>query len=160
MSINWLPQLVCLSDYQGDWDKYFQAIYSIFHSDFVASKPTFRGVRLRLKRHPEHDGKSATFWHMISEGRVEEERTPDLRRCERIAWPRPIIENSTDTALKVWCEQRKGAKRIHIWLEDEGYLVVLDDRGKFILPWTAYYVERKHERAKLNRRFQRFGQLI
>jgi hypothetical protein len=29
---------------------------------------------------------------MIQEGRTEDERTPDLRRCERIRWPRPIIE--------------------------------------------------------------------
>lgn len=36
------------------------------------------------------DGKEATFWHMIQEGRIEEDRTPDIRRCERIRWPKPI----------------------------------------------------------------------
>src|SRR5690625_5054274 len=96
MSISWLPPMICLSNHQGNWNNYFQVIYEIFHRDFVTSKPTFRGVRLGLKRHPEYDGKPATFWHMISEGSVEAERTPDLRRCERIAWPRPVIENSTD----------------------------------------------------------------
>lgn len=161
MSIDWLPPLVCFNDYNGDWNNYFHAIYEIFHSDFVKNRPAFRGVRLGLKRHPEHDGKSATFWHMISEGKVEEERTPDLRRCERIGWPKPVIENSTDVVLKVWREQRGSkANRIHLWLESESYLVVLDDRGEFILPWTAYYVEREHQRKKLNQRWQRFGPLI
>ncbi|MNH30689.1 hypothetical protein D3C79_909980 [compost metagenome] len=44
--------------------------------------------RLGLKRHPVIQGKEATFWHMISEGNDEAERLPDLRRCERIRWPR------------------------------------------------------------------------
>ena len=30
---------------------------------------------------------------MISEGKVETERTPDISRCERIAWPRPMMDN-------------------------------------------------------------------
>lgn len=159
MSTSWLPAMIFMEDYNGHWESYFQAIYNVFEQDFVRSSPCFRGTRLRLKRHPEYEGKSATFWHMISEGAVEAERTPDIRRCERIGWPRPIIENSTEPALKVWCEPRKGTQRIHLWLENEGYLVVLDDRGKFILPWTAYYVERQHQRDKLTRRWRKFGQL-
>lgn len=160
MSIDWLPPFVCFNNYNGDWNNYSRAIYEIFHSDLVKNSPAFRGVRLRLKRHPEHDGKSATFWHMISEGKVEEERTPDLRRCERIGWPKPVIENSNNVVLKVWREQRRGkVNRVHLWLESESYLVVLDDRGKFILPWTAYYVEREHQRRRLNKRWQQFGAL-
>lgn len=154
---DWLPDLVLFQDYGGDWNPYLDAIYAYFEQDFVHSKPEFRGRRLGLKRHPEYDGKSATFWHMTSEGSDEAERTPDFRRCERIRWPRPIIENDNDPVIKVWTEKRNGNNRIHIWYEDEGYLVVLDDRGDYILPWTAFYIEYEHERVKYTKRWKRNG---
>ena len=94
---------------------------------------------------------------MISTGDVEEEREPDLRRCERIRWPKPIIENDSDPELKVWAEPRGKLQRIHIWFEAEGYLVVLDDRGEYILPWTAFFIEHEHERRKYNKRWKRYG---
>ncbi len=160
MTMDWLPEKVLLTEFEGDWSRYFQAVYEIFKRDFVDTKPFFRGRRLGLKSHPEYEGKSATFWHMISEGAVESERTPDLRRCERIAWPKPIIENSTDAALKVWAEPRGSNQRIHIWNEAEGYLVVLEDRRDYLLPWTAFYVEREHQRGKYTKRWKRFEELV
>lgn len=156
MTPDWLPKQILMEEFGGSWQPFFEAVYAAFHQDFVAAKPVFRGKRLGLKRHPEYDGKSATFWHMISEGAVEQERTPDIRRCERIRWPRPIIENSTDPALKVWAEPKGKHQRIHIWLESEGYLVVLDDRGDYILPWTAFYVEHQHQRRKYQKRWERY----
>lgn len=151
-----LPLLVLLEHYRGEWSDYFDAIYEIFHQDFVLTKPVFRGKRLGLKRYPEHEGKSATFWHMISTGDQEEERIPDIRRCERISWPKPIIDNSEDPCLKIWSEPKGKNKRIHIWFEDESYLVVLDDRGDYILPWTAFYIEREHQKQKYNKRWERY----
>ena len=44
-----------------------------------------------LKRHPELEGKSATFWHFVTEGKVEADRTPVRERIERIGWPKAII---------------------------------------------------------------------
>ena len=119
----WLPDLILMTASGGDWGRFFSAVYAAFEQDFVLNKPEFRGKRLGLKRHPEYAGKSATFWHMISTGEVEAEREPDLRRCERIRWPKPIIENDSDLALKVWAEPRGKQQRIHIWFEAEGYLV-------------------------------------
>jgi hypothetical protein len=151
----WLPDIITLEEFGGNWEKFFAAVYDYFHQDFVTSKPYFRGKRLGLKRHPEYMGKSATFWHMISEGSQESERTPDLRRCERIRWPKAIIEHDVDPMIKVWAEQRQGSNRIHLWFEMQGYLVVIDDRGDYMLPWTAFYVEREHQRKKYNKRYER-----
>lgn len=33
-------------------------------------------------------------------------------------------------------------------MKKEGYLVVLDDRGDYILPWTAYYLRSPKEVGK------------
>ena len=153
---DWLPQMVLFSDYGGDWESYLDAIYDYFKQDFVDSKPVFQGRRLGLKRHPMAQGKEATFWHMIQEGVVEEDRTPDFRRCERIRWPRPIIEHDADKTIKVWVNQRRGEQRICLWFEQENYLVILADRGNYILPWTAYLVEQPHRQRKLQKEYEEY----
>lgn len=153
--LDWLPELVLFNDYGGNWESYLNAVYHYFCADFVENKPSFQGVRLGLKRHPVIDGKEATFWHMISTGNTEADRLPDFRRCERIRWFKPIIEKG-DSPVKIWKEPRNGEIRIHLWLEEVGYLVVLNERNGYILPWTAYLVERDHEKAKLNKRWEKY----
>lgn len=153
----WLPDLELLEDYDGNWNAYIEALYDIFRTDFIKNKPNFRGKNLRLKRHPVIQDKEATFWHLTSEGSKEEDRTPDFRRCERIRWPAPTIDNSEDSVIKVWAEPRGNSLRVHLWFENEGYLVVLDDRKDYILPWTAFYIEREHQRRKYNKRWMKYG---
>lgn len=151
MSANgtWLPPLVKLADYGGDWDRYLDALYNHFRKDFITSRPRFPGKRFALKRHPMEKGKEATFWHLISEGRTEADRVPDLARCERIRWPRPIIEAISSRRVKWWRTKRGLEDRIVIALGDFSYIVVLADRGSYVLLWTAYQVEQPHRRRKL-----------
>ncbi len=114
---DWLPDLILFESFDGDWERFLDVIYEAFKADFVTSKPNWQGRRLALKRHPLSRGKEATFWHMISEGNNEESREIDLRRCERIRWPRPVIERSEEEEIKVWKNRRKGETRICLWLE-------------------------------------------
>lgn len=144
------------SDYGGNWNAYLEAIYAWFKQDFIDSKPVFQRRRLGLKRHPMTHGKEATFWHMIQEGDVEDDRTPDFRRCERIRWPRPIIEHNGDPAIKIWRNQRGNEGRVCLWFAQENYLVILADRGDYILPWTAYLVEQPHRQRKLQREYEEY----
>ena len=151
---DWLPPLVLFSDSGGDWQSYLETLYAWFKRDFIDSKPVFQGQRLGLKRYPLSQCKEATFWHMTSEGSDEESRTPDLRRCERIRWPKPVIEHDADPTIKIWCNQRGREKRICLWFVQENYLVVLADRGEYILPWTAYLVEKPHQQRKLTKEYE------
>lgn len=151
-TVAWLPPLVEFNDYGGDWSAYLEAVYGFFRKDFISSAPYFRSRPVRLKRHPMLLGKEATFWHCVTTGAVEEERTPDLRRTERIRWPRPCIENKG--VLKVWSEFRGSEERVHLWVEEEGYLVVLAIRNGYAVLWTAFLVEQEHQRRKYNRRFE------
>jgi hypothetical protein len=59
---SWLPKLVLLSDYEGNWQTYENAIYEVFRMGFIDSKPAFRGRKLNLKKNPMEKGKEATFW--------------------------------------------------------------------------------------------------
>ena len=144
-----LPDIITLEEYGGDFSSYLEAVYAIFRRDFVDSRPVFEGTRLGLKKHPFIDGKEYTFYHFTHDGDIEKERLPNLRRLERISFPRPMIDNSTHPFLKVWRNKRGTNERILIFHEDESYLIVLEDRGDFILPWTAYLVEYKNRRIKL-----------
>jgi hypothetical protein len=156
----WLPPLLCLQDFGSDFPSYLAALYDVFHRDFVVGRPTFRGHRVGIKRHPQYDGKEATFWHLISEGRVEADRLPDLRRCERIYWPRAVIDHESEPEVKVWENKRGSERRECLWLEwneesgDYGYLVVLAIRSDYVILWTAYPVTWRHTRNKLMREYQ------
>jgi hypothetical protein len=148
---SWLPDLVLNP---GSWEEYVEILYKYYIEDFVNNKPTFRGQKLSVKRHPEIDGKDITFWHIISEGKDPDNRVPNFRRCEKIRWPKPIIEHEHEPDIKVWQNRRKNEQRICIWFEDQEYLVVLAKRTTYILFWTAYPVTRNHTKQKLKKEYQ------
>lgn len=153
---NWLPELVWLKDSGGNWDNYLEALYWFYSKDFIEDKPVFKGNKLRIKRHPRLNGKDATFWHIIQKGEIEKQKIPELRRCERIRWPKPIIENHANPEIKVWEKRIKGEIRICIWFESFEYLVVLAKRTGYILFWTAYPVTWANKKQRLNYEYENY----
>jgi hypothetical protein len=50
-----------LTDHDGDWDSYLDAVYGAFRADFVVGRPRMAGIPCGL-RHPELiEGKEGTF---------------------------------------------------------------------------------------------------
>lgn len=136
--IIWLPNLVTLDSYSGDWFKYCEALYGFFSQDFKNENVIFRGLQIFLMIYPFEQGKEASFWHCISEGEIEEDRTIDLQRCKRIKWPRSIIDRDGIKEIKVWKNSRHGCQNYLLLVEDERYLVVLRFyKGQWRL-WTTY----------------------
>lgn len=152
----WLPDLVRFVDYDGDWTRYIEAVYGHFTKDFIVSRPSWPQRRWALKRHPMHRAKEATFWHIVQEGKIEDDRTPDFRRCERIRWPRPIIDAARQDRVRLWQNKRGRESRIVLAVNDFSYVVVLADRGDYVMLWTAYPVERKHQREKLRKECENY----
>lgn len=151
---NGLPPLVTLAQYGGDWDEYYNALYKVFQKDFIDSKPNFRGIKVLYKKYPLINNKEAAFWHVISEG-DETNRVPDMRRCERISWIRPIIERSAEKGFaKCWTNTRRNEKRICVWVESAEYLVVLSSRKGYLLLWTAYWVTETYRKKKLEKEYR------
>jgi hypothetical protein len=151
---DWLPELVTLESCGGNWDQYLDLIYRYFKVDWLDSRPTYQGKLIGLRKHPVVKGKESTFWHFISEGANEEDRIPNLRRCERIRWVRPVIESvGLRKDILVWKQRRGGKTNIAIALEDLSYVVFLGERTgtrDYLIPLTAYWVqgERKRERYR------------
>ncbi|TYO92804.1 hypothetical protein [Desulfallas thermosapovorans] len=151
----WLPELIRLEHYGGDWKRYVEAVYSCFERDFITDKPMYDNKPVNYKRHPEEGGKVYTFWHVVSsDDKSQQERLPDLRRCERILWPRAIIENYNDSRIKIWENRRKREKRVLLWFEEFDYLVVLAKRKEYYILWTAYCIKYDHTRAKLRKEYE------
>lgn len=151
-----MPPLVLLEDYRGDWEEYIEAIYDVFCTDIVDSTPSFRGAPIRLKRHPYLRDKEATFWHVTSEGKQEDQRLPDLRRCERVPWIRPMIEAGDSDRVLHWRNRRSAQWSSIFAVPDLSYVVVARDRGHYLLRWTAYCVEQRHSRDKLRREYESY----
>ena len=151
-----LPDLVLFEKYNGNWERYEDALYFYFKKDFIENRPKkFRGLRVGLKKYPKFKNKEATFWHLITEGRIENRRPPDFRRCERIRWPKPIIENDKDESIKFW-ENKRGSKENICLCFNWEYLVVLRKKSNYILPWTAYCPYGKHTKLKWQKEYNRY----
>ena len=102
--------------------------------------------------------KSATFWHIISSSTDENNREPDLRRYERIAWPAFLLGYCKDYCddLLIWKNNRNGKTRVLLWCRDIDYVVILDEREKYCLFWTAYPIVYEHTRQKLFKEYSAY----
>lgn len=153
-----LPPLVLIEQHGGNWANftpYCDALYAIFVADFVKSTPTFQGVP--VKYHGKIiEGKISAFWHVISAGKIEEDRTPDERRCERIAWPKQLIALAEAGKIPWWENNHNKDNRIVIALPDYSYVVILARRNGYYLLYTAYHVERKHQQDKFRKEHQAY----
>ncbi len=148
--LTWLPPLL---EFGGEWSSYCEKLYAVFTTDFMGTtRPSFRGrpVSAPWRNDVAGEGKSGTFWHLVSEGGRELDRTPDMRRCERLPWIRALIEAADDGRICVWVDTERGDRRWKIALSDYSYVVILADRGKYLTVITAFHIEREHQREKLS----------
>ena len=148
-----LPELF---PFHGDWDRYEGELYEIYLETIVRSGLTFGGLPVKAKFTPLTKKKGFTFWHLISEGEREEERTPDFKRCERIRWVAWLVENATSYPhVSWWKNNRWGNTHIVIWHEKENFAVILAKRTGYVLLKTAYWVK-QHRRKDFEREREEF----
>lgn len=160
LSYAWLPPLVLQSQYvcgdaQSSWNAYEDALYGIFLKDFIQTRLCFNDKKINIRKHPITDGREEAFYHIICQDyHGNHDRLPDLRRCERIRWPRAIIEyvdafsEMLEDDILVWKKTFKNNDRIHFLLEKERYLVVLEERESYCLLITAFYIQEDHTLRK------------
>lgn len=151
---DWLPPIVKLEDFDGNWDRYINKVFSFFYRDFIESQPMFLGKWVRCRRDLIYDGKEAGFWHCTSEGPNELYRIPNIRRCERIGWIKAVIEHCNDPIVDLWPKKQRGEIRQLLWFNEE-FMIVLAERQRkrdgfmYMQLITAYCTEQEHRREKL-----------
>lgn len=165
----WLPQLECYQS-NTDWQEYEDLLYEIFHHNFIETIPHYNGKQVKIKRYPIDFNKEDAFYHVTCKDyKGEGTRDPDMRRCERIRWIRAFIDNNCDTTncsecdgIKVWVEPYKNKKRVHILLEEEKYMVVLEHRAQTsahpenYLLITAFYFDYEHALEKKLKHYEKY----
>ena len=110
------PPLMPPGNYGGDWPTCEDALHGVFERDIIQHDLQFRGVPIRARPVPEHERKWACFRHLISEGRVEDDRIPDMRRCERLPLVLWIIENADAVAnIDIREQARRRERNRMLW---------------------------------------------
>lgn len=161
----WLPNLELFDDYNNVWNNYQDALYNIFKNDLVDNPPSFDGRKVKIRWQPIEYDKPEAFFHVTCQDyRKDGERLPDFRRCERIRWVKAFIKNyKCDSSLcdscegvKVWNEPYQNKNRVHILLEEERYMVVVEPREAYCLLITAFYFDHDHALEKKLKHYEKF----
>lgn len=147
----------------GDWEKYLDNVYEAFLETFVRSDIQFQGCRVTAPYRPESKGRHFSFWHVISEAphptnRNEEDRLPDLRRCERIRWIAwAIRQTNADDSEVAWWENTRGRDtHVVIWAKEWDFAVILGKRRDYYVLKTAYCSLKSGRRQAFEREKQKF----
>lgn len=150
------PHLIYLEDYKGIFQAYFAAVYAVFKNDFIKSQPQFDGLKVAVRKYPEVDGLHRTFYHITHEGEDEDNRQPDIRRMERIRYPRYVVEQHHHPEILIWKNRRGKDERVLLFNENENYIVVLTKRNEYYLFITAYVVDTEHRKRSLLKEYETY----
>jgi hypothetical protein len=159
--LKWLPELYEKEEKYSLSD-YIQNVYHLFYNDFLQNETHFKGCKIGMKKTPYKDGKEGTFWHIITKGQDEWNRSVDLERCKRIKWPKAVIVNHESSEVKLYIREIGGKKRIHLWLEKYDYVVVLQENldkkenRSYYLLWTAFIIDNEHTRRKTSKHYKKY----
>src|SRR5680860_101391 len=120
-----LPPLFIFNDYSNL--EYIKVIYSSFKNDFLDNPVYYFGEKIHCDYRLD-DGKVCTFWHIVTNKLVSNNRDLDTARSARIRWPKSIIELFNNDGIKIWEKTKKGKRRIYFCLSDWSYLVIVEKR--------------------------------
>ena len=154
-----------LLHFDGDWSSYVEIVYEAFIESFVRADVTFKGTRVTAPYRPESQGKHFSFWHVISEAphpgnRNEEDRVPDIARCERIRWIAWVVRRADagEQGVSWWENSRGRDTHVVIWAEEHDFAVILGKRrGHYVLK-TAYGNLRSGRRRAFEKEKRKFWQ--
>lgn len=130
----WLPEKTNVNPWTEDT---YEMLYEIFCRDIRDYDLRYIGNNVWIFQDIE-DGKEKVFWHLTTRGGerkkiprrkrkfypegqtdTETERLPDLRRCERLPWVKPLIEHPTEPEVTAWdYEEGDQTIKTYIWIKD------------------------------------------
>lgn len=147
----------------GDWSTYEELVYQAFLETLVRADVRFQGYRVKAPYRPESRGKHFSFWHLISEApntgnRNEEDRIPDIQRCERVRWISWVIQQAdAEVEQFSWWENRRGRDtHVVIWAEGHDFAVILGKRSDYFVLKTAYCNLKSGRRKVFGREREQF----
>lgn len=129
--------------FRGDATLYKEVLYSVFQKDFLSGNLQFKGKNVDIIHEKFFEGKERSFWHIISEGDEDINRSLNIERCASLPWARPLIEDDNSCErYRTWVKFHDKSKkdRYYIWCTEVNYMVILEDRNTHYKLITAYNV--------------------
>ncbi len=150
------PDLIELNNFAGNFQNYFKAVYGIFETHFIKNQPNFNNLKVAVRKYPEVDGLHRTFYHITHQGEDENNRQPDIRRMERICFPKFVIDNNAHNEILIWKNKRGKDERIVLFNEAQNYITILTDRKDYYMFITAYLIETEHRKRSLLKEYENY----
>lgn len=138
-----MPSKIPSSLFNGNMNLYKEALYKIFKRDFIDNEILFKGKKVDIIHEKLFEDKERSFWHIISEGDEDINRTPISWRAEALPLAKPlIVEDGTCEEYKIWKKYHDKSKkdRYYIWCTAISFLVILEDRDTHYKLISAYPV--------------------
>jgi hypothetical protein len=167
----WLPAKAPVNPWTQNT---YEILYEIFCRDIRDIDLHYNGNHVWIFKELE-DGKEKIFWHLTTrktkpdrvprrkkrfytadqKDTMEIERLPDLRRCERLPWVKPLIEHPSDPEVLAWdYEEGDRTIRTYVWVKEYDFVVIMKSysNGKRRLI-TSFYVDEQYKRNDFERKY-------
>lgn len=144
----WLP---AHDPFDGDWFAYVERLYLRYLADLVDSRPIWRGKQVFVDDERLVNDKHFTFWHITSgiDAKTKDLLDPDLERCARICWVRPILE-APEAEVRTWIQANRNGV-VAVALPDFSFLVIIKEVKARAFLKSAYVVDRQTRRDQYGR---------
>lgn len=139
---------------------YHDRAYKVFKDEIIDGNLIFKGKEVKTREFPVVDNKVQSFFHIISEENKKgiKVRLYKPERIRRIPYISEMIKNYNEcqncndicSKIKIWVAPYKGKIfRTKIFLEDEDYIIILEERKDYYLLISAYVVDRPDRKKDL-----------
>ena len=167
---DWLPEIVCVNPWTAET---YDFLYNIFCRDI--RDHDLRYFENNVWIFPEmEDGKEKIFWHLTTrftkkiriprrkkkfypagQTYINEDRYPDLRRCERLTWIRALIEKAGDSSVLAWdYEEGDLTIKTYLWLKDHDFAVIMKkypNNSRRLI--TSFYMDKPYIRKDFEKKY-------
>ncbi len=153
-----LPNLYGLDACKGDPLVYIDNLYK-YYKEEIKYGLTYNGKPISCRKSPIFDNKEDSFHHLTCKCfEKNEDREPDLRRCERLTWIKPGImgDHKEKHCFKMYIKEIRGTNKIHLFDEQDRYLIVLEERKTYVLLVTAFYIQYDNVIQKKRKELQNY----
>jgi hypothetical protein len=151
---DWLPNIYPVKPWKSDT---YDQLYNLFKNDFINTTPKYNGSPVWIFPEKE-DNKEVIFWHLTTkQDKITRTRYPDFDRCERLPWPRSLIDNPCKPEVLSWdFKEGDGGIKTYIWLKDLDYLVIMKKySNNSCRLLTSFNIEHKSYKSKLLKKYKK-----
>ena len=169
----WLPEILVVIPWGAQT---YEMLYRVFCLDIRDTQLRYEERDVWFFKEQVEDGKEKLFWHLTdrkpeperiprrkqkfyppgqTHTKDESDRLPDMRRCERLNWVKPLIEHPSDPDVLAWdYEEGNGDITTYVWIKKHRFLVLMKKmrNGSHRL-LTSFYVD-EHRIKGFQRKYE------